>query len=861
MTLNSLLSHWRADPDIATNIIEWHEIPPQAAQTTRFPPDLHPSLVMALEAQGINSLYIHQSSCWEEVKAGRHVVVVTSTASGKTLCYNLPVLDQLLRDQQARALYLFPTKALAQDQLSGLQQLLPDKVIKPRVTPTIQCSVYDGDTPIEQRSKIRSSARIVISNPDMLHMGILPHHTNWAEFFSNLRFVVIDEMHTYRGVFGSHVANVIRRLKRITRFYGAYPRFIFTSATIANPQQLAEWLVEEPVSLIDWDGSARGKRHFLIYNPPITEKSLGLRRSSLQECIRLTEDLLSQQVQTIIFGRTRRSVELMLMYLQDRVKTLPTQVTLGKSEPVDEAVRGYRSGYLPRQRRSIEQGLRQGLVRAVVATTALELGIDIGGMDAAVLAGYPGTIASTWQQAGRAGRGVKTALAILVTSPNPLDQFLANHPEYFFSRSPEAARINPNNLLILLNHLRCAAFELPFTTDESFGNVLPEKLAEFFDYMCQEGLLHHSGNKYFWMADRYPAEGVSLRSASPDRVVLQVEDGGSIRTIGEVDIPSANWMVHPGAIYLQEGRMFHVDTLDLDQKIARLRPTDVDYYTEDRSETKVQLIEKLRDAEVVGGSKGLGEILVTNKVIGYRKVRWYTHETLGFGELSLPPSELQTVGYWLVLGDETVDELREKNLWTNNQNDYGPGWKHLCEQVRLRDEYRCQVCGIRESNRAHDVHHKMPFRSFTNLEQANQLANLLTLCQTCHNRVESTVRIRSGLSGLAFVLINLAPLFLMCDLRDLGVLADPQSSLSEGKPAVVIYDQVPAGIGFSERLYEIHDDLLKTAYGLVNTCPCYDGCPSCVGPGGENGSGGKRETFAILKIFTRMKNTGSIHNC
>ena len=853
MPLPSLLSHWRAEPGVGGNVTEWRTLPPTPARTEPFPPDLNRVLIQALYERGIHSLYIHQSQAWKYTQAGQNVVVVTGTASGKTLCYNLPVLDRLLHNPQARALYLFPTKALAQDQLAGLHNLCDSLP----TTATLTTSVYDGDTPSSARPAIRSKARLVISNPDMLHTGILAHHTSWAEFFKNLEYVVIDEMHTYRGVFGSHVANVLRRLKRVTRHYGSTPQFVLTSATIANPEQLAEWLIEEPVTLVDEDGSARGVRHFLIYNPPVVDKELGIRRSVLQESVRLAEYLLAQEVQTIVFGRTRRSVELILSYLRERTQAVFSEA--GKPGP-QKAIRGYRSGYLPGQRREIERGLKLGEVRAVIATTALELGIDIGGMGAAVLAGYPGTIAATWQQAGRAGRGEDASLAVLVTSANPLDQFLAHHPEYFFGRTPEQALINPDNLLILLGHLRCAAFELPFTEGEAFGRVEAARVLEFLEYLQQEGLLHHSGNRYFWMADRYPAEGVSLRSTSPDPVVLQAPSGEDWTTIGQVDLPSASWLVHPGAVYMHEAAAFVVEQLDLEAKVARLKPVEADYYTEPRSQTTVQLVEKMDEGIVTGGTRAHGELIVTTQVTGFRKVKMYTHETLGLGEVSLPPSELMTTGYWLALSDDTVRELQDLGLWTNAPNDYGPHWQLIRAQVRERDEYRCQACGLLEADREHDVHHKQPFRTFAKEgiagpvhERANQLSNLITLCPTCHHRVETAVRVRSGLSGLAFALGNLAPLFLMCDTRDLGVHSDPEAAVSEGKPAVVIYDQAPAGLGFSQRLYEIHDELMKRAYELVSACACSDGCPSCTGPGGENGAGGKPETLAILKILRGMK--------
>lgn len=858
MSVSKLVSAWRADPDIAANIDAWKTIPARPAQFAPIPDSLHPALALAMRQEGIRALYTHQAESFELAQAGKHIVVVTGTASGKTLCYNLPILDHLLRDPDARALYIFPTKALAQDQWTLLQALLKAVSEQPEETGEKDAlfpypvappplAVYDGDTPAGNRPAIRAKARLVISNPDMLHTGILPHHTSWADFFRNLRYIVIDEMHAYRGVFGSHVANVLRRLRRIAQFYGAYPQFILTSATIANPGELANRLVEAEVSLVDRDGSARGPRHFLLYNPPIVNRDLGLRRSSLQESVRLAGDLMAYHIQTIIFGRSRRSVELILTYLrQSPSSALLYSAAEGERNMEVENVRGYRSGYLPKQRREIERGLRQGQVRAVVATNALELGIDIGGMGASVLVGYPGTIAATWQQAGRAGRGEEAALSLMIATADPLDQFLASHPDYFFERSPEQALINPDNLLILLDHLRCAAFELPFQAGENFGCVEPGRVQEFLEFLETEGVLHQSGPKYFWMADQYPAQGVSLRSASTQNVVLQWLEEDVPMTIGEVDRASALWMVHPQAIYLHEGQTYMVDELDLEQNIARLRRTSTDYYTEPRSETTVQLLEKTNESVVPGATRSFGEISVTTQVTGFRKVKWYTHEQLGLGELSLPPTELQTTGYWLGLSDATVDRLRDQGLWNNDPNEYGPNWHIQRELARARDGYTCQVCGSSEQGRSHDVHHKTPFRTFSSYEQANRLENLVTLCHPCHRRVETAVRVRSGLAGLAFVLGHLAPLFLMCDVRDLGVHSDPQSPLTGGKPTVVLFDQVPAGIGFSQRLYELHTELTGRAYELVAGCACVDGCPSCVGPGGENGAGGRRESLAIL---------------
>ncbi len=857
MSLSTLLSVWRDTPSIAGNVAAWRTFPAWPGEFASLPADLHPALAAALHARGIEALYTHQAAAWEHLQAGRHPVIVTGTASGKSLCYNLPILDHLLRDSDARALYLFPTKALAQDQAEAVRQIVSTLNIE---RSTFNVSTYDGDTPTSARPAIRQHARLVITNPDMLHAGILPHHTRWADFFRRLRFVVIDEMHIYRGIFGSHVANVLRRLQRVALFYGAAPQFILTSATIANPGELAERLIEAPVTLVDNDGATRGAKHFLIYNPPIVDHELGLRRSTQHETVRLTQELLAHNVQTIVFGRARRSVEMMLKHLKDEGgrrkdeerENLSSFITCPRQgvHPSSFQVRAYRSGYLPRQRREIERGLREGRVQAVVATTALELGIDIGGLGAAVLAGYPGTIAGTWQQAGRAGRQSEASLAVLITSANPLDQFLAHHPDYFFERSPEQALINPDNLLVLLQHLRCAAFELPFRQGHGFGRVVPEQVSEFLQFLREAGELHLSGQTFFWMADQYPAERVSLRSASPDRVLLQVEGEDGWQTIGEVDEASAPWMVHPQAIYLHEGQTYRVEALDLDQNLARLHPSQADYYTEPKRETTVQLIATTSEAEVRGATKATGDILVTTQVVGYQQLRWFSQERLGEGEVTLPPTELHTSGYWLALAETTVEELRALGLWSNDPNNYGPNWSKQRRLARARDGYRCQMCGAPEQGREHDVHHKIPFRTFASYEQANQLANLITLCHPCHRRAETAVRVRSGLAGLAFALGHLAPLFLMCDRNDVAVHHDPKSPLTNGQPTVVIYEVIPGGIGFSERLFELHDQLIAHAHELVAACPCADGCPSCVGPGGEEGRGGKPETLAILAALS-----------
>jgi DEAD/DEAH box helicase domain-containing protein len=852
MSIDRLINKWKSEPSVYQNIVTWEVISGRNAVYSALPPNLHPLLIKALNSLGIDALYSHQLEAWNSLQAHHHVVVVTGTASGKTLCYNLPVVDQLIRNPQATALYMFPTKALSQDQKTILQNLITkcqDNQAIPDSSSRVDMynifpAIYDGDTPANNRAFIRQKSRIIISNPDMMHAGIMPHHTRWANFLRNLKFVVIDEIHIYRGVFGSHVANVLRRLKRILDFYRSYPLFILTSATIANPIQLAENLVEEKFKLIDQDGSARGPQHFILYNPPVINKELGLRRSVVSDGIRLVQDFLIEHQQAIVFARSRPTVEIMLSYLK--------HPRGDNSIKKDVEIRGYRSGYLPKQRRTIEEGLRSGKVRTVVATNALELGIDIGGIDAILMLGFPGTIAATRQQSGRAGRGTAPALAVLIAGADPLDQFLAHHPQYLFSQTPESALINPNNLLILLNHLRCAVFELPFKPGESFGGYSPEKTNEILEFLADAGEVISSKGHYYWSSDQYPAQTVSLRNTSAQSITLQVISEGpeaQPTSIGQIDLASAFWMVHPEAIYLHEAQPYLVTELDLENQLARLIPFEIDYFTEPVKTTDILLISKGEEIESEYIIRGYGDILVTCQVVGYRKIRWYTNENLGFGEVNLPSSKLQTSGYWIALKETLVDMLRVSGYWNNDPNDYGPNWINQKELARKRDGYHCQICGSSEIDKAHDVHHKVPFRSFKSYLEANQIDNLVTLCSSCHKKVEVNVRIRSGLAGLAYIIARLSPLFLMCDIRDIGVHSESQSTFMNNLPIVILYEGFPAGLGFSKHLFMNHAELISQALELVNKCECSDGCPSCVGPGGENGLGCKQETLEILKMM------------
>ncbi len=837
--VSRLLAALRADPRFMRNVTAWKRLPARPARTAPWPSALDRRLVAALQAQGIEALYTHQAQAVEAALEGEHVIIVTGTASGKTLCYNLPVLQALLNDPTARALYLFPTKALAQDQVVALERLTR------HLGAELPALTYDGDTPRSRRAAIRRRARILVTNPDMLHVGILPHHTRWAGFFGGLRYVVLDEVHTYRGVFGSHVANLLRRLRRIAAFYGSAPRFLLTSATIANPQDLAERLVEAPVTLVDEDGSPQGEKAFIFYNPPLVDRATGMRRSLLLEAREIALRFLQADLQTVLFARARLSVEVLLGYLRDGLVAAGGQA---------ERVRGYRGGYLPAERRAIERGLREGTVRGVVATNALELGVDIGELSAALLVGYPGTIASTWQQAGRAGRRAGRSVAVLIAGPSALDQYLITHPDYFFGRSPEHALIQPDNLVILVNHLRCAAFELPFEAGEPFGGV--GEVDRLLHLLAEEGeAFHASGGVVRWVGEGYPAAQVSLRAGSADPVLIIDLTDGRGQVIGQVDRPSAPLLVHEGAVYLHEGNAYLVERLDWEAGQAFVREAGVDYYTEASAATTVQVLEVHETQETAWTGQAHGVVRVVTEPLGYRQVKRYSHETLGWHDILLPPQEMTTTAFWLWLTPAAVRRLEREGVLLPPL-DYGPNWAEQRERARARDGYRCRRCGAPEPpDRQHHVHHIRPFREFGYVpgeneayREANALENLITLCPRCHRRAEVIQRRRGALSGLAHALHQMAPLHLMCDPRDLTVVVEARSGQT-GLPTITLYERVPGGIGLSAGLYEMAEMLLRAAYDLVRRCPCAEGCPACVGPTGELASRAKVHTRRLLEML------------
>ena len=633
MTLSEFVRALRDDPRFMENVTEWRVLPAREAKYAPFPQELDARIVQVLKARGIERLYTHQRQALDCALAGRDFVVVTPTASGKTLCYNLPVLNAILKDDAARALYLFPTKALSSDQVSELYSMVE------ALGADIKAFTYDGDTPASARTAIRQAGHVVVTNPDMLHQGILPHHTKWVRLFENLKYVVIDEIHAYRGVFGSNLANVLRRLERICAFYGAHPTFICCSATIHNPKELAENMTARSMTMIDDNGAPAGRRHVIFYNPPVINRQLGIRAGSLPTTRDIAARLVRAGVQSIVFARSRLAVEVLVRYAKDIVR-----------DPLGNAgrVRGYRGGYLPTLRREIERELRAGNVDLVVSTNALELGIDIGQLDACVMCGYPGTSASTWQQAGRAGRRSNESLMILVASSNPLDQYIIGHPDYFFGQSPERAFINPDNLYILLNHLKCAAYELPFQEGEKFGNV--EETDELLHYLADQNILRLVSGRWYWMAEEFPQAGVNLRSASDQNfLIIDITNPKKHRVIGEMDRFTVPMLLHKYAIYMHEGRQYQVEELDFDDKKAYIREVDVGYYTDADLTTSLKVLDEFESEPLGLLSRHRGEVLVSSIVTLFKKIRFDTHENLGWGPVTLPELEMQTTACWWTL--------------------------------------------------------------------------------------------------------------------------------------------------------------------------------------------------------------------
>jgi len=769
------------DGEVLTAVRHYPARPPQWAE---FPAWVHEDLQAAYRAKGIRQLYTHQTAAAEAVHAGRNVVIVTPTASGKTLCYNLPVLDAILADSDTRALYLFPTKALAQDQLAELYD------VNQRLQNRFGVFTYDGDTPSDARKSIRERSHIVLTNPDMLHTGILPHHTRWTRLFENLRYIVIDELHTYRGVFGSHLCNVLRRLRRIAQFYGRTPQVICCSATIANPGELASRLIEDEVEVQSENGAPAAEKTFVFYNPPVVNRALGIRRSYINEASRVSQEFLSHDLQTMVFANSRLHTEIILTYLQQANPQFP-----GKPE----TIRGYRGGYLPSERREIERGLRDGRIRGVVTTSAMEMGIDVGSLDAVVMAGYPGTIAATWQRAGRAGRRSGSSCAVLVASSAPLDQFIVRHPDYFFGNTPEHAFIQPDNLEILVNHLKCAAFELPIAPGERFGDVDVQDLCA---RLTEAGYLHRAGENYHWTNEAYPADTISLRSVTSDNFII-IDITGAPIVVGEVDFVSALTTVHEKAIYLHGAQQYHVEHLDFKERKAYVKQVDVDYYTDAIRYTQVRILEiadatRAKDKTPnIPASHSHGEVLVRSQVVGFKKIKFFTNESIGAGKLELPEIEMHTTSYWMTLERRLLESLS----YSISERQSGMfGLLHAMESVAtllLMCDGRDLGTAIGERPPAPD--HDAPVV----LSEPQDLA-----------------------SGSAEAWMS------------------GQKEFFE--PNLYLYDAYPGGIGFSEPLFRAHDLLIEKTRELIRACPCETGCPSCVGPAGELAPRAKEAALAIL---------------
>ncbi|MDR2375986.1 MAG: DEAD/DEAH box helicase [Treponema sp.] len=758
-------------PEFAPNIVLERVLKASKGNFVPFPADLDRRIAVALRGRGIERLYTHQGEVREKLNEGKNVVVVTPTASGKTLCYNLPCLEALLEDEKARCLYLFPTKALSQDQQSELNELVSGAGIPVKV------ATYDGDTPDSLRISARDSGRIIITNPDMLHAGILPNHPRWIKFFSGLAYIVIDEIHSYRGVMGSHVAELIRRLRRVAAFYGARPRFILCSATIANPRELAQTLTGTSVTLVDNNGAPQGEKRVILYNPPLVDAVQGIRRSVVTESRRWMLAFLKAGIKTILFAHSRVKTEVAASYVNEDLKNIFT----GNSGIRVEA---YRGGLLPNERREIERGLRDGTIRGVVSTNALELGIDIGGLDASVVAGFPGSFNSFWQQAGRAGRRGGHSVSVFVASSSPLDQFIMNNPDWFFRKGAEEGRVDPANPYILTDHVKCACFELPFRDEELKAEPVPQSaepapdlepgtdpfgatVIPVLEFLEEEGILRHAAGKWHWADRSYPAEGVSLRSASADNVVIIDATGGRNQVIGEMDRPSAKELIFKNAVYLHRGRQYLVETLDIQNRTCLVREADVNYFTDGLVKTDIKVLsedETLRygktdsktDKALVTGS--LGDVLVRSQVAKFKKIRFHTHENIGYGDIDLPEEEMQTRSLVLLFGPETT------------------GGAALVQK--------------------------------------------------------DTVETGFILAGMGTLIRLIAPVFLLCDPRDLGIaerVRDPHF----GVPALYVYDKYPGGTGLSEALSRRAAELFGAVLSVVEHCPCASGCPSCVGPGAK----------------------------
>ena len=758
-------------------------VPGREGSFAPLPEDLPPALAAALQQRGIDQLYSHQAAAWQAAQARQHVAVVTPTASGKSLCYTLPVLTAAMQDN-AKALYLFPTKALAQDQVAELLE------INQAGNLGVKAFTFDGDTPGDARQAIRLHGDVVVSNPDMLHQAILPHHTKWAQFFENLRYVVIDEVHTYRGVFGSHVANVLRRLKRVCAFYGVTPQFILCSATIGNPKEHAQALIEDQVTAITESGAPSGDKHVLLWNPPVINPDLGLRASARSQTNRIARLAIKAGMKTLVFAQSRTMVEVLTKYLKDVFDHDPRK---------PPRIRAYRGGYLPKERRAAERDMRAGTIDGIVSTSALELGVDIGSLDVVVLNGYPGSVAGTWQRFGRAGRRQQAALGVLVASSDPLDQYLVRHPEFFQAATPEHARIHPDQPLILLDHIRCAAFELPFVGNEIFGN---DAAAPWLDVLMEDGVLHREGDRWEWIADSYPANAVSLRSVADGNFVVVDRTGGKQTILAEVDFSAAAVTLYEGAIHMIQSVPFQVERLDWEGRKAYVTRTHVDYYTDAIDYTKLKVLDSFDSAQTGRGQAHHGEVHVVRRVAGYKKIRYYSHENIGYGPVNLPDQELHTTAVWWQLGQHTLQQAfddRQQAL----DGFLGAAYAlHIVATVAVMAESRDLQKAVGSGDGAWFVSADVNGRG----------------------------QLRGG-DGQPTVLAPDAPF----------------------TPTVYLYDAFPGGVGLSAPLFERREDLLAQSRSLIERCDCRCGCPGCIGPvlAADEASDRSPKAFA-LRVLSLM---------
>ncbi|HET6555322.1 MAG TPA: DEAD/DEAH box helicase [Dyella sp.] len=734
-------------------------LPGREGSFAPLPGDMPTGLAQALRSRGIEQLYAHQALAWDATAAGKHVVIATPTASGKSLCYTLPVISAAMR-QRAKALFLFPTKALAQDQVAELLELNQAGNLG------VKAFTFDGDTPGDARQAIRLHGDIVVSNPDMLHQAILPHHTKWAQFFENLRYVVIDEVHTYRGVFGSHVANVLRRLQRVCAFYGVSPQFILCSATIGNPAEHASALIEQPVTAITASGAPVGEKHVLLWNPPVVNPDLGLRASARSQSNRIARTAIRAGLKTLVFAQSRLMVEVLTKYLKDVFDADPRK---------PPRIRAYRGGYLPTERRAAEREMRAGAVDGIVSTSALELGVDIGALDVVVLNGYPGSVAATWQRFGRAGRRQQASLGVLVASSDPLDQYLVRHPEFFQGATPEHARIATDQPLILLDHIRCAAFELPFREGELFG---PQDATPWLQVLGEEGVLHQEGERFEWIADSYPANAVSLRSVADGNFVVVDRTDGRQTIVAEVDFSAASLTLYEGAIHMIQSVPYQVEKLDWSGRKAYVTRTHVDYYTDAIDYTKLKVLEAFDGSPAGRGSAHHGEVHVARRVAGYKKIRYYTHENIGYGPVNLPDLELHTTAVWWQLPQRALEQAFDHRQEALDGFLAAAHALHIVSIVAVMAEARDLQKAVGSGDGA-----------WFATPDANGRAQM-----------------RSSFG------------------EDDAVLQGPFV------PTLYLYDAFPGGVGLSAPLYERREHLVRLARELVHRCDCRAGCPACVGP-------------------------------